>query len=442
MSKNIKHFAFSAYETGITKPALGTKYTLNGKNNENFKRFQDAVDDSPTNSFLVKSIVNYIIGDGLEDKNGKINPHEYISKQDLRLICSDFKTFGSTFLQVINFRQKPVKIKHTPVMRVGLNIDINSKNSTFMEVNGYWWCWDYTRQFEFIPKFYPMFNKLENENPIEIMHIKQLSSEPYFPYPDWFSGLKSAKIESALIDDAVNHVLRGFQGKTVININNGGMMSETEKEEIKEEVKKNWTGTENSDGVTVSVNDSADEAIIVDTIEPRGRNDQFVTYDEVAEIKLMAAHSAMNILFQRPGSSGFSNNADEIATATDSLYLSVINPMREILLEGLNQIFKKIDPTCEIDFVNFGQEKVIVSDVEDGNVTIDDTTAQAQAQLKGSVGGVQSLLEVQASYATGTTDYESAIAILDLIFGFNREQAIRLLGSPEKTEPITPITNE
>jgi hypothetical protein len=42
------------------------------------------------------------------------------------------------------------------------------------------------------------------------------------------------------------------------------------------------------------------------------------------------------------------------------------------------------------------------------------------------------LLEVQASYAAGTTTYESAIAILDLIFGFRRDQAVRLLGNPDK----------
>lgn len=359
MAKNIQHFEFSAYETGITKPAVGKKYTLNGVDNSNFKRYQDAYDDSPTNAFIIKTIVNYIIGDGLQDKNGKINPHDYLSKADLRMICHDFKVSGSAFPQIINLHKKPIKIKHIPVSRVGLNIDIDPKSRGYMEVNGYWWCWDYKQKFQFPPKFYPAFGNSEG---IEIMHIKQLSSEPYFPYPDWFSGLKSAKIESALIDDAVNHITRGFQGKTIINVNNGSMMTDDEKEEIKQDVKKNWTGTENSDGVTISVNESAEEAIVVDTIEPRGRNDQFVTYDETAEIKLMAAHSAMNILFQRPGSSGFSNNADEIATATDSLYLGVINPIREILLDYLNQIFKKIDPNCDIDFMNFKQEKLIVSD--------------------------------------------------------------------------------
>jgi len=425
----INHFEFSAYETGITKPSVGTKYTLNGDKNKNFKSYQDAVDDSPTNSFICKTIINYIVGNGLEDRSGTIDPHAFISKQDLRMICTDFKVFGSAFPQIISFNNDVVKIKHTPVMRVGLNIDIDRKSKEYMEVNGYWYSWDFSKPYEFIPKFVPKFDMNETAT-FQIQHIKQLSNEPYFPFPDWFSGLKSAKIESALIDDAVNHVLRGFQGKTIINLNNGEMMSEEDKAKVKEEVKKNWTGTENADGVTISINESADQAIVVDTIEPRGRNDQFVTYDETAEIKLMAAHSAMNILFQRPGSSGFSNNADEIATATDSLYLGVINPMREIILDSLNQIFKKINPLCEIDFVNFGQENLIVND--DAILTVDDETKKAQAFLKGSVGGVQSLLEVQASYSSGTTSYESAVAILDLIFGFDRSQAVRLLGNPEK----------
>jgi len=358
---SVEVIKFSAYETGITKPYVGKRYTLNGDKNINFKKYQDAYDDSPTNAFIIKTIVNYIIGDGLVDKSGCINPHEFISKQDLRQICLDFKIHGNSFPQIINREGKPVKIKHTPVYRVGLDIEQDPKSHDYMDVIGYWWSWDFKEEFKFVPKFVPMFNKSINSNLIEMLHIKQISNEPYFPFPDWFSGLKSARVEAALIDDAINHITRGFQGKTIINVNNGAMMTEPEKEETKKSLKNEYTGTENSDGVILSVNESAEQAIIVDTIEPRGRNEQFVTYDEIAEIKLMAAHSAMNILFQRPGSSGFSNNADEIATATDSLYLGVINPMREIILDALNQVFKKINPVCDVDFVNFNQEKAIVN---------------------------------------------------------------------------------
>ena len=119
--------------------------------------------------------------------------------------------------------------------------------------------------------------------------------------------------------------------------------------------------------------------------------------------------------------------------------------MRGVILNGLNQVFNVIDPSIKLDFEDYKEETEITN--ADNNVvsetpvieTLDAKTLDAQAQLKGSVGGVQSLLEVQSSYAAGTTSYESAIAILDLIFGFNREQAIRLLGNPEKTTETTTI---
>ena len=90
MAQSVQHFEFSAYDTGIKKPSLGTRFTLNGEKNANFKKYQDAFDDSPTNAFIIKTIVNYIIGNGLIDKSGNINPHEFITKQDLRLICHDY----------------------------------------------------------------------------------------------------------------------------------------------------------------------------------------------------------------------------------------------------------------------------------------------------------------------------------------------------------------
>jgi hypothetical protein len=360
-NKRVSYTEHSAYDKGITKANLAQKYTLNGENNNNFKKYRDSYDDSPTNAFIIKTIVNYIVGNGLIDKSGSLNPHDFISKADLRMICLDFKRDGSAFPQIINLAGKPIKIKHTPTVRVGLQIDINKNSSDYMDVTGYWYSFDYTEKTKFVPSFVPKFSRHTNENAIEIIHIKTLSSEPFFPFPDWFSGFKSAQIESALIDDAVNHITRGFQGKTIINVNNAGMVLEDEVEQIKTKVKEDYIGTKNGDGVIIALNDGPQDAIIIDTIEPRGRNEQFVTYDETAEFKLMAAHQAMNILFSRPGSSGFSSNADEIAMATDSLYLGTINPLREILLDDFNLIFKKINPNCDIDFVNFGQEKVIVS---------------------------------------------------------------------------------
>lgn len=59
----------------------------------------------------------------------------------------------------------------------------------------------------------------------------------------------------------------------------------------------------------------------------------------------------------------------------------------------------------------------------------------AQANLRGSVGGVQGILGIQASVSQGITSMESAIATLIEIYGFNRETAVKILGTEKKTDP-------
>jgi len=66
---------------------------------------------------------------------------------------------------------------------------------------------------------------------------------------------------------------------------------------------------------------------------------------------------------------------------------------------------------------------------------------QAQANLRGTVGGVEGILNIQNSVATGVTDYEAGVAILVEIYGFTDEVARRVLGKPQtinngQTEPI------
>lgn len=56
---------------------------------------------------------------------------------------------------------------------------------------------------------------------------------------------------------------------------------------------------------------------------------------------------------------------------------------------------------------------------------------KAQANLRGSVGGVQGILEIQNSVKAGTTSPESGIAILKYIFGFKDDEAKEMLGQVE-----------
>lgn len=63
-----------------------------------------------------------------------------------------------------------------------------------------------------------------------------------------------------------------------------------------------------------------------------------------------------------------------------------------------------------------------------------DIEAEAKANLKGSVGGVQGLIQIQTSVAEGITDYEAAVTMLLEIYGFEDAKARAILGDKSKLE--------
>ena len=71
-----------------------------------------------------------------------------------------------------------------------------------------------------------------------------------------------------------------------------------------------------------------------------------------------------------------------------------------------------------------------------GSSSADDKRLEAQAALKGTVGGVQGILEIQRSVSTGITEREAAVVLLEQIYGFTREQAESMIGNPKPVEQI------
>lgn len=420
---------FSAYMPSIKEIQIGTKYVLNGLNNENYKLFTDAYDDSVTNSACINDISNLIKGEGLINSNGGKSPSSIISDDDWGLIVLDYKKQGQTALQIIWYGGKPVKIYHIPLENTGLNVDESG-----MKVNGYWYCYDWKKQYKYRPVFYPKFDKENPENKTQMFVIKRPSNEPLFARPDWFSALRWAQDEGLMAQHSYSDVATGFSGQKVINWVGGRGLTQEEKNKTKQEILDKFTGI-NGQRTIVSVNASPENAVVVDNIDPPNVNATYINYTEEAERKILIAHSYPSILLAG-SKTGFSSNADEIAVATKSVFRRVINPARETLLSGLQTIFDLTGDGIVLGVKDFESEELDNNtDGEPterlGDKTAEQQNAEAQAQLRGSVGGVTALLEIQSSYVAKTTSYESAIAMINLIFGFTEDEAKKLLGNPQ-----------
>ena len=64
-----------------------------------------------------------------------------------------------------------------------------------------------------------------------------------------------------------------------------------------------------------------------------------------------------------------------------------------------------------------------------------ETRETAQANLRGTVGGIEGILAIQEKVSTGITTPDSAIEILIEIYGFTEEKARRIIGAPVPTHP-------
>ena len=367
---NIMTVQLSKYEPPKIEINLSSKWLLNGDNNDYYSYIKKCYEDSPTNASIINSISNYIVGDGLTTINGE-NLSKYINKKDLRLIALDYKTYGSFAIQVLwnkaedmNFK-KPIKIKYLSLLKTGLNVNDE------MEVDGYWYCFDWANKTKFPPKFFHKFDGtykeeiegLETNRDVEILIVGRPSSNDFFSNPDYQSGLVYAELESELANSSISHVQNGFQGGAIINCNGGVPPTEELKKEYKRKIVGELTGTNNTNKLIVSFNENAEQSMTIDRIDVAEINAQYESFDKTSEEKLIIAHSVPPILFEGSRSGGgFSSNADEVQTATQSLYRKVVQPAREVILEGLQEVFNFIDPNIQLeikDFESFQEEEVI-----------------------------------------------------------------------------------
>lgn len=347
---------------------VGTKFILNGDNNSFFKYIEERYNGSPTNAGIIKSYVNYIIGQGLSDRFG-INVNKYISKTDLRLICNDFKLYGQYAVQVIwsqgskilKEEPKPLLIKHIPVNKIGFNQD------RMGNIDGYWYSFDWENKARYKPQLFQKFDGIYKDNPIEIFYVKSISSQPYFATPDYLSGLQYAHLEEELSNAAINHVLNGFSAGKIINVIGGSNPSEELKEEYRRQILSKLTGSNNTNKAIISYSNGIEGGEIkVENLEPTQYDEIFTNFTELAERKIFAAHSVTNpILFGIRDGSGLGSNKDEMIQALKTLYQSNINPMREVIIDGLEYVLKFIEPNIQLEFKDF--EELIVDSTTQNN---------------------------------------------------------------------------
>ena len=159
-------------------------------------------------------------------------------------------------------------------------------------------------------------------------------------------------------------------------------------------------------------------------------NDKLFEYtDRKASDNVIKAFGVPPALIDTSNSSGIFGNSGEL-----------IKQMRIFLQEKTEDYRMYLDKVFSDFYKNSSSEVMRNATFEiqklntiDAEVSADtgDKVAAAQATLKGSVGGVQALLQIQQSVSSGATDLSAAIEIIKNIYGYDAETARKMLGTPK-----------
>ena len=203
---------------------------------------------------------------------------------------------------------------------------------------------------------------------------------------------------------------------------------ESEREAFKQGLKK-FIGVGEIGGVMHLEVDFAgeklDDAILFKNIESNIDPDLFKFTEDAAVSKILMAFNNLPVSLVKSESSLFGQGGDSLRVAKETYWENTWKE-RNLLETILNDLLKNMGNP---DYKYVTIQPLLTKEVDADSATIE--KQKAQAQLKGSVGGVQGVLAIQASVSQGLTDYESAITILNEIYGIEDSLARAILGTPK-----------
>jgi hypothetical protein len=332
----------------------GKDWVLNGKDNKNYQYVIDRYKYSPTNATIIDSYSNYIYGKGLTAKYTAENANQFaevlklISKKELKKVDKDFALFHEASVEVILAKSgnKIVEVNHLPKNKVVPN-KVNDKG----EIENYWYSYDWSDIRKYPPQPIPVFKK-DTTQKRTVFIIKEYNvDEFYFARPSYFSGLNYAELEEEIAIYCVNHIKNGLSAGHIINFNDGEADQEV-KDTIERNINKKLAGSNNAGKRILSFNSNKENATTVEAIEISDAHQQYQFLSEEARKQLMVAHKVTSpILFGIKDNTGFGNNADEMSTAFDELMMTVIQPMQEVILDGLMELLSHNGISLELEFI-------------------------------------------------------------------------------------------
>jgi len=351
---NIRFVNLSSYTTPVVKEQRGKEWVSYGDSNNYFQYLIDRYNGSATNNAIINGISELIYGKGLDATDSNRKPDQYakmkslFGKDCMRKVTSDLKMMGQCAFQVIYSKDhsKVTEVYHMPVESLRAE-----KCNDEGDIEAYYYAkdWGAVENKKETPIRIPAFG-FSNEG-IEILYIRPYRAGFYYYSPvDYQGGLPYAELEEEVANYHLNNIKNGMSPSMLINFNNG-VPTEEERYLIESRIGEKFSGTSNAGKFILAFNDNKEMAADITPVQLSDASDQYQFLADEAMRKLMVAHRVTSpMLLGIKDQSGLGNNADELKTASILFDNTVIRPMQETILDGVDKILAYNDISLNLYF--------------------------------------------------------------------------------------------
>jgi hypothetical protein len=344
--------SLSSYTAPQVMESTRYEWVEYGDDNLYFNYLIDRYNGSPTNNAAVNGISEMIYGRGLDATDSNSKPTEYnemkslFSKSCMKRICYDYKMMGQAALQVVysKDRSKIVKVAHMPIET------LRAEKARDGEVQAYYYSPDWSEvKKNDKPKRISAFGM--SKDAIEILYIRPYRAGFYYYSPvDYQGGLQYAELEEEIANYHISNIQNGLQPSMLINFNNGTPDKE-QRDAIERAIYEKFSGSSNAGKFILAFNDSKELAATIDPVMLNDAHQQYQFLSDESMKKVMVSHRIVSpMLVGIKDNTGLGNNAEELQTASLLMDNTVIRPMQETLLDGLEMILSYNNIELDIYF--------------------------------------------------------------------------------------------
>ena len=408
----------------------------------------DLFNASAKHHAIVKGKVDYIVGNGIAIHSDGLNTEMVArltqlvkspnGKEDLDALLYkmtlDLEIFGGFALEIIGnqTRQKIAAIYHADFC----------KYRKAKDKDGYYYSeeWHETNpSVEYIPAFDP-----QQVGGKSLLYVRSYHPQSQaYPLPGYLGCVPYIEIDKELANYHLNAILNNFQGGKLLSFFNGQPTQE-EQAEIERKLKRKYTGTDNANSIVLNFADSKEQGVEILNLDGNDFDKRYDILNDTVQQEVFSGHRITDPQLFGINQEGIFASRNQLRDAYELFQNTYVNGRQIFLEEVLNGLAQVqgfegrlyIKPTEPIG-VGFSEatrasvmtEAEIRTElgleviVEEGVESADSKTLDAQAALKGSVGGVSGIITLLQNVNSGIVGAESAITVLVELYGFTPEVA-------------------